>query len=107
MRLLLILRQNALSLQRAGHIDSAAPETWAMWKMRNMRMLRQSSALQGPNAGFSKLMNRLLGVHVDMQRKIFDYFTALQVSPASELALSNDTSLLPDSITDLLLICRF
>ena len=42
-----------------------------------------SSALQGPNAGFSKLMNRLLGVHVDMQRKIFDYFTALQVSPAA------------------------
>ena len=35
--------------------------------------------VQGPNAGFSKLMNRLLGVHVDMQRKIFDYFTALQV----------------------------
>ena len=32
-------------------------------------------------------MNRLLGVHVDMQRKIFDYFTALQVSPAAELAL--------------------
>ena len=30
-------------------------------------------------------MNRLLGVHVDMQRKIFDYFTALQVSPAAEL----------------------
>ncbi len=25
-------------------------------------------------------MNRLLGVHVDMQRKIFDYFTALQAS---------------------------
>ena len=44
-----------------------------------------SSALQGPNAGFSKLMNRLLGVHVDMQRKIFDYFTALQVAPAAEL----------------------
>ncbi len=36
--------------------------------------------VQGSNAGFSKLMNRLLGVHVDMQRKIFDYFTALQAS---------------------------
>ena len=45
--------------------------------------------VQGPNAGFSKLMNRLLGVHVDMQRKIFDYFTALQVmiqcSPSSRI----------------------
>ena len=38
--------------------------------------------MQGSNAGFSKLMNRLLGVHVDMQRKIFDYFTALQASVA-------------------------
>ena len=61
--------------------------------------------LQGPNAGFSKLMNRLLGVHVDMQRKIFDYFTALQVSPTAELTLGND--LLPLCLTTiLLLICR-
>ena len=49
-------------------------------------------------------MNRLLGVHVDMQRKIFDYFTALQVRPAAELALGNDPSLLPDVSIDLLLI---
>lgn len=44
-------------------------------------------AVQGPNAGFSKLMNRLLGVHVDMQRKIFDYFTALQVGLAPRHAI--------------------
>lgn len=45
-------------------------------------MLTDDIGLQGSNAGFSKLMNRLLGVHVDMQRKIFDYFTALQASMA-------------------------
>lgn len=44
--------------------------------------------MQGSNAGFSKLMNRLLGVHVDMQRKIFDYFTALQASVAATKAHS-------------------
>jgi len=46
------------------------------------KVLTDDSGLQGSNAGFSKLMNRLLGVHVDMQRKIFDYFTALQASMA-------------------------
>ena len=64
-----------------------------------------SSALQGPNAGFSKLMNRLLGVHADMQRKIFDYFTALQVSPAAELAPGNSHLPLP-LLTPLRLICH-
>ena len=32
-----------------------------------------------PTASFNKLMNRLLGVKIEFQRKIFDYFTALQV----------------------------
>lgn len=36
-------------------------------------------------------MNRLLGVHVDMQRKIFDYFTALQVRPAGPWARPSAT----------------
>ncbi|CAL8469508.1 g9049 [Coccomyxa elongata] len=31
-----------------------------------------------PTASFNKLMNRLLGVKIEYQRKIFDYFTALQ-----------------------------
>ena len=35
--------------------------------------------LQVPTASFNKLMNRLLGVPIEYQRKIFDYFTALQV----------------------------
>lgn len=34
---------------------------------------------QVPTASFNKLMNRLLGVNIEYQRKIFDYFTALQV----------------------------
>ena len=32
-----------------------------------------------PTASFNKLMNRLLGVKIEFQRKIFDYFTAVQV----------------------------
>ena len=35
--------------------------------------------VQKPNASFTKFLNRLLGVDVDMQRKIFDYFTAFHV----------------------------
>lgn len=31
------------------------------------------------NTSFCKLLNRLLAVKVDMQRKVFDYFTAFQV----------------------------
>ena len=91
-------------MSRAHALDSAqAP--WHGGRRGICTCSGASSALQGPNAGFSKLMNRLLGVHVDMQRKIFDYFTALQVDPAAELALSDD--LLPlDVMASLLLICR-
>ena len=41
--------------------------------------------LQVPTASFNKLMNRLLGVRIEFQRKIFDYFTALQVRSVTTL----------------------
>ena len=38
------------------------------------------------NTSFCKLLNRLLAVKVDMQRQIFDYFTAFQVCLGSRHA---------------------
>lgn len=52
---------------------------------------------QVASTSFNKLLNRLLAVKVDMQQKIFSYFTAFQVG-----SLSTACILLPSVLVHML-----